>query len=580
MPRTKQLVGLDIGTRTVRAAWVCVRDRKPVVLRTEQLALPPDAQDPAAIIRTWIAKCGLSRQFCAIALSGGNTIFQPGKIAQKDPRTTHQAASMEIAAFNDMADDSMTFDIADYRVPTDPANRYYLMAMARPAAIERALQQAAQIGVRPADLVPAPIALFNRLEAFAGDHIAPNLYIDIGHQQTGIVAGLPTGALFARSVPIGGKAFTDTLVQAAGLSYHQAAVRKHADGLTGETAALLKPVADRWLSQIAACLSVYRSAFSQTALAPAQIVLAGGGAAMAGLRELVAERFKVPVIAAAELPNFTDDTQGRETAGSFSLAIGLAVSALEFGPAHLSLLPGHLRDEVVFRDKKPYWIAAAACGALALVVFTVSGLRALKREDHTLQEERARLRAREQIDKQITNIRNRSEALHWRAQRVRELLSNAPLAREALTLASNSMGPDDWVTLFCDETSYTPQPMTPGDKPAAGRPAPTAPRPGAIIIAPPKAKSKPVATKKSTTTPTIAPPSETQTFIIEGYTADPSWDSVKNIIARLRSSPMVSSVDLRADDRVLPPSGFSTPADSSLLPVFRRFVISLEVKCQ
>ena len=475
----------------------------------------------------------------------------------------------------------MTFDIADYRVATDPANRYYLMAMARPAAIERALQQAAHIGVRPADLVPAPIALFNRLEGFAGDHVAPNLYIDIGHQQTGIVAGLPTGALFARSVPMGGKAFTDILAQAANITYHQAAVRKHADGLTGETAALLKPVADRWLSQVAACLSVYRSAFSAATLAPAQIVLAGGGAAMAGLREIVADRFKLPVIDAAELPGFATDTQGREAAGSFSLAIGLAVSALEFGPTRISLLPGHLRDEVVFRDKKPYWIAASACGALALVVFTVSGLRALKREDRTLQEERARLRAREQIDKQINNIRRRGESLHLRAERVRELLANAPLAREALTLAANSMGPDDWVTLFCDESSYTPQPKLDGGKPAAGKkPVPAALRSGAIIIAPPKAKSRPASAKKTTAVPTISPPSETQTFIIEGYTADPSWDSVKNIIARLRSSPMVATVDVRADDRVLPPSGFSVMTDLTLLPVFRRFVISLEVKCQ
>ena len=580
MPRTKQLVGLDIGTRTVRAAWVCVRDRRPVVVRTEQLALPPDAQDPAGIIRAWVAKCGLSRQFCAIALPGGNTIFQPGKIAHKDPRTPRQVAAMELAAFNDMAGDTMTFDIADYAVAADPDNRYYLMAMARPSAIARALQVAAQVGVRPADLVPAPVALFNRLEGFAGEHVAPTLYIDIGHNQTELVAGLPEGALFARSVPIGGKTFTDVLAQAAGLTPHQAEVRKHADGLTGETAALLKPAADRWLSQVSSCLSVYRSAFPAAALAPARIVLAGGGAALAGLREAVAERFKLPVAAAGELPGFAGDDAGRAAAGGFSLAIGLAVSALELGPARLSLLPAHLRDEVVFRDKKPYWIAAAVCGALALVVFTVSGLRAMKREDRILQEERERLRAREQIDKQITAIRARGDALRERARRVQDLLGNAPLAREALTFVANSMGPDDWVTLFCDESSYTPQAGEAGAKPAAAaKPAPASPRPGAIVIAPPKAKKeKPAAAKKAAAAPALPPRAATQTFIIEGYTADPSWDSVKKIIDRLRSSPLAAAVDLRADDRVLPPAGFSDAAGPATLPVFRRFVVSLEVK--
>ncbi len=575
MPRTKQIVGLDIGSRTVRAAWVCIRDRKPAVVRTEQLALPPDAQDPVGIIRAWVAKCGLTRQFCAIALPGSSTIFQPGKIIHSDPRSARQVAAMDLAAFNDMAGDAMTFDVADYRIATDPANRYYLMAMARPAAVERALQVAAQIGVRPADLIPAPVALFNRLERFAGAHTAPILYLDVGHQQTELAIGLPSGLLFARSVPIGGKAFTDALAQAFGLSPLQAEVRKHAEGIAGEAAAALKPAVDRWLSQIASCVSVYRSTLSSPALAPGQIVLAGAGALLGRLRDAVAERFKLPVLLASELPGC--DEASRAAVSGFSLAIGLAVTALEFGPAHLSMLPGHLRDEVVFRDKKPYWIAAAICGALALAVFTVSGLRALTREDGLLQGERARLREREQIDKQISDIRRRGEGHRQRAQQVLDLLLNAPLAREALTLAANSMGPDDWMILFCDEASYTLR--VADGKPGAAKPAAAAPRPQPIAIAPPKAKSrpaKPAAAKAEVFT--LPPRAATQTFIIEGYTTDPSWDSVRNIISRLQTSALVAGVDLRADDRVLPPTGLSAAVDPTTLPVFRRFVISLEVK--
>jgi len=513
MPRTKQIVGLDIGSRAVRAAWVSMRDRKPEVVRTEQLALPPDAAAPAEIIRAWVAKCGLTRAFCAIALPGGNTIFQPGRIAHSDPRSARQVAGMELAAFNDMAGDDMTFDVADYRVASDPANRYYLITMARPATVARALQLAAQIGVRPADLVPAPIALFNGLERFAGAHAAPNLYLEIGHQQTELVIGLPAGPLFARSVPIGGKALTDALAQAAGISPHQAEIRKHADGLTGETAALLKPALDRWLSQVSSCLSVYRSALSAPALAPGQLVLAGAGSALAGLREAVGERFKLPAILASELPGLANNAPARVAAGGFSLAIGLAVSALECGPACLSMLPGHLRDEVVFREKKPYWIAAAVCGALALGVFTVSGLRALQREDRVLQRERSRLREREQIDRQINEIRHRGDGHRQRAGLVLDLLMNAPLAREALTLAANSMGPDDWIVLFCDESSYAPQPADAGG--AAAKPAP-APRPTPISIAPPKAKGPPVPVKTAAASPTPPPPRAPPTLLIAG----------------------------------------------------------------
>jgi hypothetical protein len=53
---------------------------------------------------------------------------------------------------------------------------------------------------------------------------------------------------------------------------------------------------------------------------------------------------------------------------------------------------------------------------------------------------------------------------------------------------------------------------------------------------------------------------------------------VKKIISRLKTSPRVAAVDLREDDRVLPPVGLSTSVDLATLPTFRRFVISLEVK--
>jgi Tfp pilus assembly PilM family ATPase len=580
MPRIKQIVGLDIGSRTVRAAWVCMRDHKPVVVRTEQLALPPDVQDSAGIVRAWITQCGLTRQFCAIALPGSSTIFQPGKIPHADPRSARQVAAMELAAFNDMAGDSMTFDVADYRIATDPAHRYYLMAMARPVIVERTLQFAAQIGVRPADLVPAPVALFNRLERFAGPHTAPNLYLDIGHQQTEVAVGIPSGLLFARSIPIGGKALTDALAQAAGLSVHQAEIRKHADGLTGETAAILKPAVDRWLSQVASCVSVCRSTLTSPALAPGQIVLAGAGAALIGLRGVLADRFKLPVHLASELPGCADlapdNAPSRVAVSTFSLAVGLAVSALELGPTHLSMLPSHLRDEVVFRDKKPYWIAAAICTALALGVFTVTGLRALAREDRLLQTERTHLREREQIDKEITAIRSRATSHRTRANLVLDLLMNAPLTREALTWVANSMGPDDWIVLFCDESSYTQQ-STDTVPRAVQRGA--ASRFSPITIAPPKAKPRPAPAPVRVAAPAVsAPRAATQTFIVEGYTTDPSWDSVKKIISRLKTSPRVAAVDLREDDRVLPPVGLSTSVDLATLPTFRRFVISLEVK--
>jgi hypothetical protein len=151
---------------------------------------------------------------------------------------------------------------------------------------------------------------------------------------------------------------------------------------------------------------------------------------------------------------------------------------------------------------------------------------------------------------------------------VLELLRNGPQARDALTWVANSIGPDDWITLFCDEASYTPQePLrTPPPKPVTPRSLFAllgAPKPAAIAT-----PAKPGAQAGA----------GFNAFIVEGYTTDPSLASVKEMIARLRTAARVVNVDLLGDERVLPPVGLDTTTAVAVTPIFRRFVIRLEVK--
>lgn len=566
MSLAKQIVGLDIGSRNVRAVWIQMRDRNPNIVRVEQLALPLDVQDPEKIIRAWIAKCGLTNEFCAVALSGTNTIFQPGRIPHNDPRTPRQIAAIDIAAFNDMAGDTMTYDVAAFASVNEPGLRHSIIAMARPVAIDRMLQLTAQINVRPSDLIPAPVAIFNQLHRFASNTEGrPAIYIDIGHQQTEIAIGTANGVLFARAVPIGGKAFTDAIVQSLGLTPIQAEVRKHADGMqSGESETALKAVAERLLSQISSCLSVYRGTFSNSAFAPSEIILSGGGARLKGLQELIEARLRLPSRLSSMLPDLNATLKKLE--GNFDLAVGLAITAMESSTTYLSLLPSKLRDEIVFREKKPYWIAAAICGALALGVFTASGLYTLRHDAAVLQEERTELLKREKIDKRINDIRKNSSQKLAAAKPVADLLKNSIQAREVLTWVCNTVGTNEWLTLFCDEASYIPQetPRTEADKnmPRSlfsmfGAPKPTDPKNARQETA----KAKPLTA-----------------FIVEGYTTDPSLVSVKEMISNLRSAERMASVDLLGDERVLAPIGLETELSNTNTPVFRRFVIRMEVK--
>ncbi|MBP5321398.1 MAG: hypothetical protein J6334_10455 [Kiritimatiellae bacterium] len=142
----------------------------PVVTRTESLALPADEEDPHKLISTWVDSLGLAKHFCAISLPGTQAVFQSGRVMPNDPRDPEEVARMDIAQFSEMAGDEMVHDVFAFEPAAEPNAKRYIMSMARPAAIQEAIQAAKLNHIRPADLVAAPVALFNAVEHWSFPH--------------------------------------------------------------------------------------------------------------------------------------------------------------------------------------------------------------------------------------------------------------------------------------------------------------------------------------------------------------------------------------------------------------------------
>ena len=579
MSQTKQIIAIDIGTRAAHAVWVSLHGAEPTVTRVESFALPLDEEEPHALISAWVEKLGIAKRFCVVALPGAQTVFQSGRIMHNDPRTPEQVAAMDIAQFNEMAGDTMAHDVFAFEPPFEMGVRRYLMSMARPSVIAGAIQDAALNHIRPFDLISAPVALHNAIETFAGDHEEPLCYVNIGHVQTEVAIGLKSGLLFARSIAVGGKVFTDAVSQATGLSPIQAEVRKHADCGLRETDACfenLRVAADRWVSQFNACLGVYRSQFQDRRFNATRLVISGGGAQLKGLKEYLAAKLSIPVVSVAELPNIPEAY--RPHVGACDIAFGLAVTALRKG-TYLSLLPDDLKDEVVFRAKKPWWIGAAVLLTGSMALYSGTGVYLLQRDGALLDVERQQLQHREHIDKRIQELKSIGAQTLTNSVPLTSLLMNGPLAREILSLVASTVDPNDWITLFCDEKIYNPKEQD-SEKPAATPQAAVrnpfslfrSLRPTASTAAKPAVpdKKEPAA-KKDLMDPLKS------VFIVEGYTPNASLKSVREMIDRLKTSPAIARVDLRSDDQVLSPTGIPE-LEAEKIPNFRRFVIEIEVK--
>ena len=113
MPRVRQIVGLDLGTRNVRAVWVQLQNGAPRVFRAEKMELPLEGGDAVKLTRAWLEQLGLLHGFASVAIPGTQLVFQPGRLTPEDPRTPRQAADMELLRFNDMVGETMVCDASN-----------------------------------------------------------------------------------------------------------------------------------------------------------------------------------------------------------------------------------------------------------------------------------------------------------------------------------------------------------------------------------------------------------------------------------------------------------------------------------
>lgn len=433
---------------------------------------------------------------------------------------------MEVIQFNEMASETMSYAYAPLAL--NPVETRLVLAMVRPTLLETILSRVTDLGLRPVDVVPLPVAVFNAMESVVDPHDEPYMAIHVGHTTTEVAVGSSGGFMFGRAFSSGGGMFTDAIAKARGVSASQAEAMKQDSAGIGQTDSGdgLAAIADLWLTEVQSCLSVYRSVYPERTSSVQRIVLSGGAALLPGFARHVQDQLGIATTVIDALPGDPD----HEQPGTFFAAAGLAVSGLEDPPVNLSLLPEQMRDEQSFRTQKPYWIAAAVTAALILGVSLVGGYRDQKRKEAHLQVVSANLKKMQDLKRDIELVRDHNKQLRDLAEPVRDMLEAGPLMRRLITLVANRMDTDDWLDMVCDADSYfSPQSFSDLSHVTARR----------------GRRDKPRTHKEQ------GADDRFRHIIIQGYTRTPDLSTVKSLILKLENTDFVESADLLSDDRVI-----------------------------
>jgi type IV pilus assembly protein PilM len=241
--------------------------------------------------------------------------------------------------------------------------------------IRKYLHHFGAVGIAPTAIQTIPSALYNfcRFDAEQGiEEGTATVIIDVGAQHTDLIIVEPHSA-WSRNIPLGGNSFTEALVKSFKLSFAKAENLKRTAATSKYARQIfqaMRPVFADLVAEIQRSIGFYSSTHRDVEL---KNVLACGNAfhlpglqkylennltIVGGVRRL--EKLNALVTSAtANAPQFTENIL------SFAPAYGLALQGLGLGTIAASLLPPELARVQLWKRKRPLFVAAAACLALA-----------------------------------------------------------------------------------------------------------------------------------------------------------------------------------------------------------------------
>jgi len=347
MGKSKQVVGLDIGSSALKAVELKKSGRDIVVDRLGMEALAPEILVEGAIVDTGAVSNAIVKMFndqkiktrnVATSVSGHSVIVKRLSMAPMTEAELAEAVQME-------ASQHIPFDIAEVNLDhqtlsesTASGNMDVLLVAAKRDKILNYTNVLNLAGKTPSIVDIDAFALQNTFEYNydpAGNQTVALLNIGASVMNINIVRGrIP---LFTRDVSIGGNQYTDSLQKELDLSFEDAErvkMGKSVPGVSDEARLpVLKSVSELIILEIQKTFDFFRATAAGEHIQ--KIYLAGGSAKVPGLLELLKQEFSLAVEELNPFRKILYDAAGpygelvQENSPRLAVAVGLALRSFE-----------------------------------------------------------------------------------------------------------------------------------------------------------------------------------------------------------------------------------------------------------
>ncbi|MBS1708878.1 MAG: type IV pilus assembly protein PilM [Armatimonadetes bacterium] len=241
------IVGVDIGSQTIKVAEVRLAGKQPTVTAIGMAMTPEGAvdhvgvHDPVAVgavLKQVCSQCGANVGDAVVSLSGqGSVVVRTLEVPVMSDSELKQHMDWEITRNIPFAESDVVSDFAAF--PANGAqNMDVVMAIATQSTVNVIRDILKRAGKKPAALDVQPLSLARSLKTsyeseYAGKRVC---VVDIGHKSSSISIFNDGKLVMPRQVPIGGEMFTRAIADAMSIPFAEAEGMKHAKGRIPDTA--------------------------------------------------------------------------------------------------------------------------------------------------------------------------------------------------------------------------------------------------------------------------------------------------------------------------------------------------------
>ena len=465
-----RILTLDIGSSKAILAEFSVKGGKPVLLRFATGPLPVEGDDVgsperlAGVVRSLIRENGFKPAPLYMALPGQSVFARFFKIPPLAKDKVGEAIAAE-------AEQSVPFPIDevvwDYQVlgSSDGVEQDAVLVAVKQDNVSSMTSAVTSLGIEPAIVDAAPVALYNAVHHCAGGDDACTMVLDIGHRSTALVF-LEGEKVFTRNIAVAGLAITQEIQKTFNCTYREAEALKLQSGFVslGGTYAvtedqradrlskIIRTVVTRLHAEVSRSINFYRS--QQGGSAPARILLTGSSSLLPYMDQFFADKFQVPVeyfnpFETIDVdPGAGLDLESANQIVTLANSVGLALRHTGGEALAMNLLPPAIVARKAFRRRVPFFILSAA--AVLVSAFLWFGYADRRKDAYGEQKEliESRVTALKKVENRLAGLSSDAGKIQGKTDVLRAMAQNRSVWQMSLEALRSTLPEGAWIRSF------------------------------------------------------------------------------------------------------------------------------------